>query len=159
MDESTDTRDELNQDLESPVGETPKEEDTNDFRRMRDEIDRLKTENRDLRKTAMESAFQQAGFDTAEGVGKLLYQTYKGDPTAAAVAAFAQEEYGLDTQPVAPSEQGEFEERLDQIQAGSVSVTPQEMVDRIAAAERDGDWQSAIALKAQQSRQDAGQTS
>jgi len=129
------------------------EAETNDILRQRTRIKELETEVKDLRNRTMRDAFQKAGYDPDEGVGKLLFKDYKGDPDSTNITEFAKTEYSLEaptavnTQPVTP--QGEFEDRLDQVQSASSSVMPEDIMDRIQKAESAGDMDSSVALKAQ----------
>lgn len=129
------------------------EADSSPIKKLRDQNTDLVTENNTLREQLRSQAFELAGIDKSEGPGKLLFESYSGEPTRDAVYEAA-ETYGIVAAPVqqaseATQAQAGFDNRLDEVQVASTPVTPENMADRIAAAENSGDMMTAVALKAQ----------
>lgn len=100
-------------------------------------------------------AFSQVGLDPDTGLGKAIFKEYKGDLTAEAVGEFATSEYGyekpvaVEENPLAPAI-AEAQARLDNVNTVAESIVPPTQQGAIAAAEADGDYGTAMELKAQQ---------
>lgn len=122
---------------------------------LRKQLEASLAENKELKTDARARAFNDAGLDTTNGLGKAISQVYEGKATAEAVATFAQEEYGwvqqapVDTHPAAQAIH-EGNARLDTVQQASGSIAPPTEADALAKAEAEGDTQTSMAIKAAQ---------
>lgn len=98
-------------------------------------------------------AFGDLGLDPSKGLGKAIAKEYEGEPTAEALAEYAEKEYGWERpetpeNPQAPQiRQGE--QRLQQVQGSSRSAEPQSETEALKKAEREGDFLTAGQIKAQ----------
>lgn len=130
-------------------------------RELREHADRLEAENRSLRDTLLNVAFDKAGIsDTSKGLGKTMREAYKGDPEASAIAAWAKENY--DWQPPAPpppaptpgqqlgEEIATAQQRIDTATGDATPANPNTIEAQIVEAEKRGDFVTSIALKSQQ---------
>lgn len=70
---------------------------TSTVRQLRDWGKSLEDDLKAARAQLRAQAFELAGFDPNQGVGKLMAEAYRGDPTVDAIRAFA-EEHGLSAQ-------------------------------------------------------------
>lgn len=105
-----------------------------------------------LNSKLMASAFETAGLNPLEGLGKAVAKLYDGEPDAAAVATYAKDEFGWEGPPRKglPGEVAEAQARTDAAQIGSQPlVSEAELTDQITTAERAGDWQEAVRRKVQ----------
>lgn len=105
------------------------EGDIRDFRAAKDEASSARKEAEQARR---ELAFAKAGIDTDSGVGKLLFQSYQGDPSKDAVLAAAAE-YGINPttdakpQPEIPADEREQQRlRADLATGSDVPSAPDE---------------------------------
>lgn len=142
--------------------QNPEQEDSPNFRKLREANDRLKQENDDLRRVAASNMVQVAGFDPKHRLTQLVLdqflQSEDAELTPDRFRTFA-EEYQLPSS----SNEGEDEQgedataAFDALQQGADSLrraTEQgdqgpSRQDQINTAEADGDYMRAMALKTQ----------
>lgn len=137
-----------------PPAQAPKE--------LREHAERLEAENKSLRDTLLNVAFDKAGIgDTSKGLGKTMREAYKGEPEATAIAAWAKEHY--DWQPPAaepttptptPNQQlGEeiagAQQRIEAAIGDATPADPNTIDAQIVEAEKRGDFVTSLALKSQ----------
>lgn len=144
----------------------PTQDDSPNFRKLREKAEKLETANNALRATNAELVAQVAGFDTSNKLTKLVLDQYLAgedvELTPDAFKAFASE-YQL---PTAQTEGGEGDagdtsEAFDALQAGADELRQatsqangEPTVDeQIATAEAKGDFETARSLKTQGIRQ------
>jgi len=99
-------------------------------------------------------AFDDAGLDTSQGLGKAISQVYEGEATKEAVAEFAKDEYGWvapasDAHPQAQQIATE-QARVDDIGNTAGSIVPPSEADALATAEAAGDYGATLNIKGQQ---------
>lgn len=124
--------------------------------KLRQELNRFKDENKELKAKLRDNSFRQAGFDPESGHGKALSQLYDGEPDPEQVKQAA-EEYGFQPNLVTPAQAQTEEEvnreqagqRVEQVQASSQSTEELSIEDQWTQAQQEGDWQRAGALKSQ----------
>jgi len=105
---------------------------------LREKADRADQADADATAARCELAFVRAGIDTDKGPGKLLFQSYQGEPTAEAVLAAAKE-YGIEPQattppPAAPTPPAP----IDDAAAATALAARQQLADLDAAAPPPG---------------------
>ncbi len=122
---------------------------------LRAQLERQVADNAKLRTQLLDRSYKELGLDPTKLVGKAIAEKYDGDPTTEALATFAKDEYGYE--PPAPEEQHPQAQQialaqasLDQVGQTAGSVVPPTQQDQLAKAEAEGDWQTAMNLKAQQ---------
>lgn len=93
-------------DIDPDDNEQPEPDDRKaELKELREAAERGKKAQQEAETARRELAFAKAGIDTDAGVGKLLFQSFQGDPTKEAVLAAA-EEYGINVgaaEPPAPA--------------------------------------------------------
>lgn len=156
---------EVQEPIDNETGEeqVPSVNEQDDPKALRQTVERTLEENKLLRSQLKSQAFQLAGIDPEQGVGKLMYRTYDGEATAEAVANFA-EEYGI-TATSSPKEEGsqsdsgptteeagrkveQVDRRVEAIMDNSREVeAPSDLSSQIQQAEAEGDWDRAMELK------------
>jgi hypothetical protein len=123
---------------------------------LRAYADRLKAENQVLRAKAMKAELGEIGLSPDEGLGVAIAESYKGDISAEAIAAYASEKYrydsGLATTPPPAVVTGERLERLDAVSESVTPPPPEDVAGKIAAKvwEADAtrkDAENSIAVK------------
>lgn len=147
--------DEFDDELEGSEGEATQGNSGREYQR------RLERERRDLKadntakdakileglQAQKELAFLKAGVDTSKGAGKLLFKSYEGELTDAAIKAVA-EEYDL----VPTSQKEEVKAEIEQIRevsnasAGSGTSAAPTVFDEIKAAGKTGNPDAVLAL-------------
>lgn len=84
---------------------------------------RLEAENKVLREQLTATHLGAIGLEPDKGLGKAISQTFKGDPSAEAIATFARDEYGHELPPPAVDPaQAEAIQAAQAAQAASQSV-------------------------------------
>jgi hypothetical protein len=78
----------------------------------RSAIRSMEADAKEARRLKREMAFMKAGIDTDQGIGKLAFNQFDGEPTVEAVRAFA-EEYGITAATAAPQPDAPLEQRYD----------------------------------------------
>lgn len=115
---------------------------------------REKAENKKLKAQLMDKAYEDAGLDTASGLGKAIAKLYDGEPDTESILAYAKEEFGYEQtkQPENPAQPviQQQQTALDTINTVGTPVDPQTEVEALAKAEAEGDFETAGAIKAQQ---------
>lgn len=139
---------------------------------LREALERQKAENAELRGKLRQSAFREVGIDTTTGLGKTMAEFYDGDADPDAIRQFATERFEWkppepkpgDEPPETPGK-GELRkevteqvveagERIDKTVEKATSTDGVDDLDaKIAEAEANKDWQTAMKLKALKTRQ------
>jgi hypothetical protein len=119
-------------------------------KQLREALERAQSEVTVLKAQKMQMVVEQLGLDITKGPGKAVADFYKGEPDTEQVSAFAQE-YGWT--PPEPADEGpapavrEAQQRVTEATSGGAPPIPPSDDDDIAAAEKAGDWVSAMRLK------------
>ncbi len=133
------------------------EPESSNIRRMRERINELEADNKQKADALRMAAFSTAGFDPeAPGIDKAVFRTYDGPSDPEAIVAFATQEYGWTPPAAAKARVDEGHKRLAALDNASVPESPPVDADLIGEAEKNGNWQQSMALKAQKLRQMAG---
>ncbi len=130
----------------------------------REQIEAEKAEKADLKAQLMDQAFEMAGVDTTKGLGKTMRQHYDGSAKASEILEWAAENYEYSPTSSGPasnpqSAQDFMNQTIHQAheRQGDVGGTGAGQTDqpvdalraRIAQAEQDKDWPTAVSLKNQ----------
>lgn len=127
------------------------------FARLREENERLKAENAELRPLKFEKAIREAGFDPAADKGKsllLAIEAGKVEASPEAVKEYATSFFGWNPEPqLNPTEQTQVQggQRLEGVIGATDSHVPPatDIQAQIAEAEAAGDLVRAMTLKTQ----------
>ena len=123
---------------------TASEESLN-FRRLREKVEKLESENEQLKGVARVAAFKEAGIEVESGVGKAVYQLYDGPVEPDAIKDFAQE-YGWEPKKQ-QAQTSPQQQRVNTIMGLGEAPEPNDTAAQIDEAESQGDWVTAQALK------------
>jgi len=119
--------------------------ESNNVKRMREQIESLKAENDTLNGRVRRTAFEAAGLDPERGIGKAVFQTYDGEATAENIREFASSEYDWK-----PSQQATIDPAQQRARALGQMGTTEEAKDRLQQADQksaEGNWSEAGRLK------------
>lgn len=148
---------------------TDHDDDSPNFKRLREKVQKLEAENVKLRETAAQNMLKAAGFDPSQKLTGLVLNQYLADPeselSADAFKSFAQE-YQLPTTGTAdtgdtPQGGPDHSDALDQLQQGAdqlrqatsqANANPS-IDEQIRSAEAEGDFARAGTLKTHKIRQ------
>ena len=141
---------------ETPVTEPENKPTPDGPTELREAKERAEAEAKKWRGLLMEAAFTGLELDPNKGLGKAIAKEYEGEPTAEAIAVFAETEYQWERPKVKPPEptpeqiiQQPANQRSDQALVDSTPAMPTDIDSQIAKAEADGNWQQSMGLKAQ----------
>lgn len=130
----------------------------------RQQIEEKNAENKALRETIRNQMFDSIpGLDRTKGIGKTMTDTYDGELNKGAFLEWAEERFefkpsteggGQNTpDPTAQNVNGivsQSQQRQEQAVEGGQSLNPpSDLAERIAKAEAEGDYATAISLKTQ----------
>ena len=123
------------------------------WKEMREQNEFLKGKVAEFEAKERQNVFQQAGLDTAKGVGKAVEMMYEGDLTVEGIKQYASEEFGVEfgqqdrlQQTVQSTEQSQ--ERLNNIQQNSVVDNfNTDVTAQIREIEKTGSVRNSIAAK------------
>ena len=123
------------------------------WKEMREQNEFLKGKVAEFEAKERQNVFQQAGLDTAKGVGKAVEMMYEGDLTVEGIKQYASEEFGVEfgqqdrlQETVQSTEQSQ--ERLNNIQANSVVDTyDTDVISQVREIEQSGNVRNSIAAK------------
>ena len=121
---------------------------------LRDALKRKTEEAAEYRGQLMTGAYDAIGLNPETGLGKAIAKEYEGDPTAEALAEYAEAEYGFKAEetpenPKAPAIEG-GQKQIDAVNAQSESITPGSESEALKEAQSKGDYATAGAIKANQ---------
>lgn len=148
-----------------PDNEHAPDEDTPNFRKLREKVERLEAENNELRSVAAKNMVQVAGYDPSNRLTELVLNQFLGSDevelTPDRFKAFAAE-YNLPSTGAPAGDEGgtDNSDAFDALQAGADELrqaTRQaagepSVEEQIANAEADGDFDTARALKTEKIR-------
>ena len=126
-----------------------------DAKGLRKQLNEAHKEINDLNTKVLAPAYDKLGLDTKSGLGKAIAKEYKGEASFDALAKFASDEYGH----VAPENSGDHPDataiaagqaQLDAAGNVSGSIAPTDQLTDLAKAEAEGDWATAMRIKADQ---------
>jgi hypothetical protein len=104
----------------------------------------------------MGSAYEEAGLDPETGLGKAIAKEYKGDPTPAALLAFAKEEYDYEPTAAPDNPQAQTiqteQQKLDSVTSVSTPVVPLTDQDAYRKASQDKDFVTMGKIKSDKLR-------
>lgn len=148
-----DEHDETQEDVTDEVT-SEESEDSNPVRQMREALKRKDEELATYRQALMASAIEKAGFDLEDPKGKALARFYEGEADPEAIRKFASTELGyeVETETEQVRQVREGQQRVDNLQAASQPLDTDEVTERIAQAQDEGDWRTSLALKLQEAR-------
>lgn len=123
------------------------------WKEMREQNEFLKGKVAEFEAKERQNVFQQAGLDTAKGVGKAVEMMYEGDLTVEGIKQYASEEFGVEfgqqdrlQETVQSTEQSQ--ERLNNIQQNSVVDNfNTDVTAQIREIEKTGSVRNSIAAK------------
>ena len=123
------------------------------WKEMREQNEFLKGKVAEFEAKERQNVFQQAGLDTAKGVGKAVEMMYEGDLTVEGIKQYASEEFGVEfgqqdrlQQTVQSTEQSQ--ERLNALQQNSVVDNfNTDVTAQIREIEKTGSVRNSIAAK------------
>lgn len=123
------------------------------WKEMREQNEFLKSKVAEFEAKERQNVFQQAGLDTAKGVGKAVEMMYEGDLTVEGIKQYASEEFGVEfgqqdrlQETVQSTEQSQ--ERLNNIQQNSVVDNfNTDVTAQIREIEKTGSVRNSIAAK------------
>ena len=123
------------------------------WKEMREQNEFLKSKVAEFEAKERQNVFQQAGLDTAKGVGKAVEMMYEGDLTVEGIKQYASEEFGVEfgqqdrlQETVQSTEQSQ--ERLNNIQKTSVvDNLNTDVTAQIREIEKTGSVRNSIAAK------------
>ena len=123
---------------------------------LRKQLEAALERERTLRNHILTQSYEQLGLDPSQGLGKAIAKEYSGEASYDALASYAESEYGYvapqpepETLPIV-TEVAEKQMKLDELQNTSGSIAEPAPIERIAAAEQEGDYLTAMRLKNQQ---------
>jgi hypothetical protein len=121
---------------------------------LRQQVTTLQDENKTLKQDKRSRAFKDAGFDPESGPGKALAKLYDGEADPTAIQTFAKDEFGFEpngvTAPPDPAaERAAGEDRLSQLNAGTIPTRDPSPEDDFQAALAEGDTATAGRINAQ----------
>lgn len=120
---------------------------------LRQQVDTLQDENKNLKATLRTNAFKDAGFDPNAGPGKALAKLYDGDPDPEAIKQFAKDEFGFEPGTGATTggndSQPSGEDNLNALSSGTIPPREPSIDDQIKKAEAEGDWDTYDVLQTQ----------
>lgn len=116
---------------------------------LEDEKQALEEQNQALQAGAMADAYAGLGLDPTHGIGKAAAVTYEGEPSG--LAAYVAEEFDYlgPENPIAAEVLRE-QARLDSASIGAGSVAIPTSGDKLAEAEAQGDWETALNMESQE---------
>lgn len=141
-----------------PTTETPASDKELNFEKLRQEKAALEAEVAELRSYKFKETVRDAGFDPASGEGKSLLRDLTngavtvddGQELSAAVAAYAESEYGWKPTPaLTPVEQQTVQasQATEQLQQVTVADNPEDINQQIARLTAEGKHREARILK------------
>ena len=129
--------------------------DTGDknWKEMREKLELYEGKIAEYEAKERSSVFNQAGLDTAKGVGKAVEMMFEGELTVDNIRQYATEEFGVDfgqegglQDTVQEAEKSQ--ERLDNIQKNSVvDLYNTDVVSQVREIEKSGNVRNSIAAK------------
>ena len=134
------------------VGDSPTPEP--EAKGLRAQLEATQAELKSVKAKEKVRAFDDAGFDTEQGLGKAIFKEYDGELDKDAVLEYAKTEYNWSAtaeseHPEAPQILGGTE-RLEAVTQTAGSITPPSEAGMLAEAEASGDYQKTLAMKAEE---------
>lgn len=126
--------------------------DSEGIKSLRDKLNAVEKENKELKSVVKTSLFKEVGLDPSSGTGKMAFDLYDGKPDSSELGTWLKENYNIDTtvqanDDLAAQKIAASDEKLTNIMNQSVASQPANVQDVYNKIMSEGSVQDRIKAK------------
>jgi len=126
--------------------------DSEGIKSLRDKLNAVEKENKELKSVVKTSLFKEVGLDPSSGTGKMAFDLYDGKPDSSELGSWLKETYNIDTtvqanNDIAAQKIADSDEKLTNIMNQSVASQPANVQDVYNKIMSEGSVQDRIKAK------------
>jgi len=126
--------------------------DSEGIKSLRDKLNAVEKENKELKSVVKTSLFKEVGLDPSSGTGKMAFDLYDGKPDSSELGTWLKETYNIDTtvqanDDLAAQKIADSDEKLTNIMNQSVASQPANVQDVYNKIMSEGSVQDRIKAK------------
>jgi len=126
--------------------------DSEGIKSLRDKLNAVEKENKELKSVVKTSLFKEVGLDPSSGTGKMAFDLYDGKPDSSELGSWLKENYNIDTtvqanDDLAAQKIADSDEKLTNIMNQSVASQPANTQDVYNRIMQEGSVQDRIKAK------------